>query len=69
MLNHDFRTVLKDKTSRYSLVTAVAKRARAINENADLKEKCGETKTVSYALNEFLDGSLEIKEPVDIENI
>ncbi len=69
MLNQDLRDVLKNKTSRYSLVTAVAKRARVINENDDLREKCGNTKAVSYALDEFLDGNLEIVEPDNIQNI
>ena len=31
MLNPDLRELLKNKTSRYSLVTAVAKRARQIS--------------------------------------
>ena len=30
MLNPDLRNLLKDNTSRYSVVTAVAKRAREI---------------------------------------
>ncbi len=34
MFNPDLRNVLKDHTSRYSLVTAVAKRAREISADA-----------------------------------
>ena len=38
MLNPDLRNVLKDKTSRYSLVIATAKRAREIAEDAEIVE-------------------------------
>ena len=69
MLNPDLRTLLKDKTSRYSLVTAVAKRARQITETPELRERCGTEKPVSYALDEFLAGDLSIKEPEEIRNI
>lgn len=69
MFNPDLRNLLKDHTSRYSLVTAVAKRAREIAEDKDLKEKCGTEKPVSYALDEFLDGKLKIIEPEEIRNI
>lgn len=69
MLNPDLRELLKDNTSRYSLVTAVAKRAREIADTPELNEKCGTKKHVSYALNEFLDGKLEICEPEEIRNI
>ncbi len=69
MLNPDLRDLLKDKTSRYSVVNAVAKRARDISKDADLKEKCGVGKPVSYALDEFLSGKLIICEPEEIRNI
>ena len=69
MLNPDLREFLKDNTSRYSLVTAVAKRAREISETPELNEKCGTEKPVSYALDEFLSGKLEISEPEEIKNI
>lgn len=69
MLNPDLRVLLKDHTSRYSLVTAVAKRARTITEDPVLSEKCGTEKPVSYALDEFLAGKFEIKEPDEIKNI
>lgn len=69
MLNPDLRELLKDHTSRYSLVTAVAKRAREITENPELAEKCGTEKPVSYALEEFIDGKLLIREPEEIRNI
>lgn len=69
MLNPDLRGLLKDNTSRYSLVTAVAKRAREVAEDPILNEKCGTEKPVSYALDEFLSGKLEICEPEEIKNI
>ena len=69
MLNPDLRELLKDNTSRYSLVTAVAKRAREVAEDPILNEKCGTEKPVTYALDEFLSGKLIIKEPEEIRNI
>lgn len=69
MLNPDLRELLKDNTSRYSLVTAVAKRAREVSEDPVLKEKCGTEKAVSYALDEFFEGKLQIVEPDEIKNI
>ncbi len=69
MLNPDLRELLKDNTSRYSLVTAVAKRAREVAEDPILSEKCGTEKPVTYALDEFLSGKLVIQEPEEIKNI
>ena len=69
MFNPDLRDLLKDHTSRYSLVTAVAKRAREVAEDKELKEKCGTEKPVTFALYEFLDGELEIVEPEEIRDI
>lgn len=69
MLSPDLRVLLKDHVSRYSLVIAVAKRARDITEDPILAEKCGTEKPVSYALNEFLDGKFKVKEPEEIQNI
>ncbi|MGN1442290.1 MAG: DNA-directed RNA polymerase subunit omega [Acutalibacteraceae bacterium] len=69
MFNPDLRDLLKDHTSRYSLVTAVAKRAREVAEDKELKEKCGTEKPVTFALDEFLDGELEIIEPEEIRDI
>ena len=69
MLNPDLRELLKDNVSRYSLVTAVAKRAREVAEDPILNEKCGTEKAVTYALDEFLAGKLEICEPEEIRNI
>lgn len=62
MFNPDLREVLKGSKSRYSLVTAVARRAREVSENEILSEVCGTEKPVTFALNEFLDGDLEFQE-------
>lgn len=69
MLNPDLRKILKGHTSRYSLVRAVAKRAREITVDEELAAKCGDEKAVTYALEEFMDGKLEIVEPAEIRNI
>ena len=69
MLNPDLRNVLKNHTSRYSLVIAVAKRARFVSEDPELRERCGTQKPVSYALNEFMNGDLTIREPDEIRDI
>ncbi|MBR2315473.1 MAG: DNA-directed RNA polymerase subunit omega [Clostridia bacterium] len=69
MLNPNLNEVLKDKTSRYSLVIAVAKRAREISEDKDMIEKIGTEKPVTYALDELIDGKLSIVEPEEIRNI
>ena len=69
MLNPDLRPLLKDHTSRYSLVIAVAKRARFISEDPELREKCGTKKPVSYALDEFMSGELSLREPEESRDI
>ena len=69
MLNPDLRKILKEKTSRYSLVRAVAMRAREITDDDKLRDDCGDEKPVTYALEEFMDGKLEIVEPEEIRDI
>lgn len=69
MLNPNLKEILKDKTSRYSLVIAVAKRAREISEDKDMVEKIGTEKPVTYALDELIDGKFEIIEPEEIRGI
>ncbi len=69
MLNQDLSKVLKGNISRYSLVTATAKRAREISDK-NLEEKIITTeKAVSVALNEFINGDYVIVEPDEIANI
>ena len=69
MFNPDLKNVLKDHTSRYSLVTAVAKRAREISENAKEEEEILVEKPVSIALDEIVSGKYEVIEPEEIRNI
>ena len=69
MFNPDLRNVLKNKTSRYSLVTAVAKRAREIAGAAQENGEILEEKPVSLALDEIINGKYEVVEPEEIRNI
>ncbi len=69
MLNQDLSKVLANNTSRYSLVTATAKRARAIAEK-NLEEKIITTeKPVSVALDEIIEDKYRIVEPIEISGI
>lgn len=68
MFNPDLRNVLKDHTSRYSLVTAVAKRAREISADAQENGDILTEKPVSLALDEIITGKYEIVEPEEIRN-
>ena len=69
MFNPDLRGVLTNHLSRYSLVTATAKRAREISENAEEKKIIMTEKPVSVALDEILKGDYVIVEPEEIRNI
>lgn len=69
MFNPDLRNVLKNKTSRYSLVTAVAKRAREISGDAQENGEILNDKPVSIALDEIISGKYEVVEPEEIRNI
>lgn len=69
MFNPDLRDVLKNNVSRYSLVTAVAKRAREIALAAEENSEILEEKPVSLALDEIITGKIEIVEPDEIKNI
>lgn len=69
MFNPDLRNVLKNKTSRYSLVTAVAKRAREIAGDAQENGEILDDKPVSLALDEIINGKYEVVEPEEIRNI
>ncbi len=69
MLNQDLSKVLTGHISRYSLVTATAKRAREIS-NKNLEDKVITTeKAVSLALNDFLEDNYKIIEPDEIAHI
>lgn len=69
MFNPDLKCVLKDHLSRYSLVTATAKRARQITAEAEEEKRILDEKPVSIALDEILDGNFDIIEPEEIRNI
>lgn len=69
MFNPDLRNVLKNNVSRYSLVTAVAKRAREIALAAEENREVLDEKPVSLALDEIIAGKVEIVEPEEIRNI
>lgn len=69
MFNPDLRGVLKNHLSRYSLVTATAKRARDIAEKAEEEKEILTEKTVSLAIEEILEGKYVIVEPEEIRNI
>ncbi len=69
MFNPDLKDVLKDHLSRYSLVTATAKRAPAISDDAIENEEIIVEKPVSLALDEIVEGKYKIIEPEEIRNI
>lgn len=69
MFNPDLRGVLTNHLSRYSLVTATAKRAREIAEEAEENREIMTEKPVSIALEEILAGDYVIVEPEEIRNI
>ncbi len=69
MFNPDLRNVLKNRTSRYSLVTAIAKRAREISTEAQEKEEILNDKPVSLALDDIINGNFVVVEPEEIRNI
>lgn len=69
MFNPDLRNVLKNHTSRYSLVTAIAKRAREISADAQENGEILDEKPVSIALDEIITGEFEVVEPEEIRNI
>ena len=69
MFNPDLSNVLKNHLSRYSLVTATAKRAREISDDALENGEIIVEKPVSLALDEIVEGKYQIIEPEEIRNI
>ena len=69
MVNFDLNKILKGHTSRYSLVIAVAKRAREISENASEEGEILIEKPVSLAIEEIADSKYDIIEPEEIRDI
>ncbi len=69
MLNVDVRGIMGKHTSRYSLVTAVAKRARELVNETESGKVGVEGKAVTLALNDFLEGRYALLEPEEIRDI
>lgn len=69
MLNPDLRKLLVNHLSRYSLVTATAKRARIVAEEAEERKIILTEKPVSIAVEEILRGDYIIVEPEEIRNL
>ena len=69
MLNPDLSSLLCNHLSRYSLVTATAKRARIIAEEMEEKKSFTTEKPVSIAVEEILRGDYIIIEPEEIRNL
>lgn len=69
MFNPDLKDVLKNHLSRYSLVTATAKLAREISDEALENGEIIVEKPVSLALDEIVEGKYTIIEPAEIRNI
>ena len=69
MFNPDLRNALRNRTSRYSLVTAIAKRAREISADAQESGEILNEKPVSIALDEIITGEYVVVEPEEIRNI
>lgn len=63
MFNPDLTEVLEKYDSRYSLVSATAKRAREIAAQAEENGDILEEKPVSLALDEIIAGKIGIVEP------
>lgn len=66
MINIDLKPMLKGGISRYSLVSAVAKRSREITDEANERRAADNRdilvdKPVSLAVQDFLDGAYIIK--------
>lgn len=69
MFNPDLKNVLKNHLSRYSLVTATAKRAREISDTALENGEIIVEKPVSIALDEIVAGKYKVIEPEEIRNL
>ncbi len=69
MTNPDMKKLLKNHLSRYSLVIATAKRARAIAEKAEEDKVIMVEKPVTLAVDEIQRGDYVIVEPEEIRNL
>lgn len=66
MLNVDVRPVLGKKVSRYSLVSAVAKHARNLVDDAEADRRTLLGKPVTLSLNDFLEQKYALLESEEI---
>ncbi|MBQ0136058.1 MAG: DNA-directed RNA polymerase subunit omega [Oscillospiraceae bacterium] len=73
MFNPDLRELLTDEKgnqiSRYSLVTATAKIAREIADDAAENHEIITEKPVTTALDKLLKGEYKIEEPAEIREL
>ncbi|MGI6772297.1 MAG: DNA-directed RNA polymerase subunit omega [Clostridiales bacterium] len=69
MLNPNLKNLLHGHMSRYSLVTATAKRAREIVDEANREKTLLTEKPVTLAIEQFLNGEYKIVEPEEIRYI
>ena len=69
MLNPNLKDILKNHLSRYSLVTATAKRARQNALENEENNVVSTEKPVSVALQEIIEGKYTIVEPEEIRDI
>lgn len=69
MLKPAVEDVLKHNESRYSLVIAVAKRAREITEEAESSGEIILDKPVSLAVNEIAQGKYQIVESEELKEL
>ncbi len=67
MLNQNLSSILDKGISRYSLVTATAKRARQIAEKNLEENNITTEKPVSVALDEILENQYKILESEELE--
>ena len=68
MFNPDLKKLLKNCNSRYSLVVGTAKREREIRDDAVKKEILLDTKTVSLAIDDIVNGKYVISEPEELKS-
>jgi len=68
MLFPSLESLIKDHRSRYSLVIAVARRAREIVEDAEAKGIRLEDKPVNIAVQELSEGKYDFRELPDTDD-
>ncbi len=68
MFNPDIKKMLEGCNSRYSLVSATAKRARQILQEAKDNEEQLDEKAVSLAMEDIANGKYVIEEPEELKS-